>query len=156
MKVRLRPVDTADIEHFRHFHSDGEARRMAAFGSGGAPEPEAFAVRWRTIIEDEAHVARTILADEAVAGYLTHFEQLGSPAISYWIGRAWWGRGIASEALGLFLPLVAVRPLFARAAKDNRASVRVLEKNGFRTVGEDRAFAPVRGCETEEWILSLG
>jgi RimJ/RimL family protein N-acetyltransferase len=50
---------------------------------------------------------------------------------------------------------VAVRPLFARVAKDNQASLRVLEKNGFGKVGEDHGFAAARGCEVDEWILSL-
>lgn len=47
------------------------------------------------------------------------------------------------------------RPLYARAAKDNVASIRVLEKCGFRISGYERAFANARGEEIEEAILEL-
>jgi RimJ/RimL family protein N-acetyltransferase len=155
MKVRLRPAAPADIPHFQDFHGEDEGRRLAAFASQGTPEPEAFAAHWNLILANKSSIERTIVADEAVAGYVAHFEQFGRPSISYWVGRAWWGRGVASAAVAAFLPLVAVRPLFARVAKDNQGSLRVLERNGFRKVGEDRGFAPARGCEVDEWILSL-
>lgn len=51
---------------------------------------------------------------------------------SYWIGKQYWGKGIATEALLNFLPKLKVRPLYARAAKENPASIRVLEKCGFK------------------------
>jgi RimJ/RimL family protein N-acetyltransferase len=75
--------------------------------------------------------------------------------VSYWLGRPFWGRGIASRALALFLELVQERPLFARAAKDNIASVRVLQKSGFIIKGEDRGFAHARGEEIAELLLRL-
>ena len=156
MNIWLRPVEPRDIPRFFEFHCDQEARHAAAFGTADPPEPEAFAARWRGAMEDPAVIERTILADHEAVGYAAHFPQLGRPSVSYWIGRAWWGRGIATQALGAFLPLIAARPLYARAAKDNFASLRVLEKNGFRRVGEDRGFAALRGCETEDWIFSLG
>jgi RimJ/RimL family protein N-acetyltransferase len=52
--------------------------------------------------------------------------------IGYWLGREHWGRGIATDALREFLELVDERPLQATVAHANHASVRVLEKNGFR------------------------
>ena len=47
------------------------------------------------------------------------------------------------------------RPIFARAAKDNIGSVRVLQKCDFKIIGEDKGFAEGRGQETEEYILRL-
>ena len=76
--------------------------------------------------------------------------------MSYWLGGAYWGRGVATSALAAFLAELDERPLFARVAKDNAPSLRVLEKNGFRICGEDRAHAPARGAEVEEWLLALG
>ena len=46
-----------------------------------------------------------------------------------------------------------VRPLHARAASDNAASLRVLAKAGFVPVGREVSFAPARGAEIEETIL---
>jgi RimJ/RimL family protein N-acetyltransferase len=42
-----------------------------------------------------------------------------------------------------------------RAASNNVGSLRVLEKPGFRRVGLNRDFAPVRGVGAEETILRL-
>jgi RimJ/RimL family protein N-acetyltransferase len=74
---------------------------------------------------------------------------------TYWIDRAYWGQGIASEALAQFLDVVPVRPLRARAASDNARSLRVLQKAGFRVLGTAVSFAPGRGTEIEETILQL-
>ena len=66
-----------------------------------------------------------------------------------------WGRGIATRALQAFLQLEATRPLYAHAASDNGASIRVLTKCGFLIVGEGREFAHGRGEETDEVVLRL-
>jgi RimJ/RimL family protein N-acetyltransferase len=80
---------------------------------------------------------------------------LGEPEVSYWIGREFWGMGVASKALSLFLSFVDTRPLSARVAKDNLASLRVLEKCGFVRSGEGSGYSHVRGEEVEEFILHL-
>ena len=48
------------------------------------------------------------------------------------IDRAFWGRGVATEALSAFLCVEQTRPLYAGVAKHNVASIRVLEKCGFK------------------------
>ena len=53
------------------------------------------------------------------------------------------------------LQVEATRPLYAGAASDNAASIRVLTKCGFRIVGEGRAFAHGRNEETDEVELRL-
>lgn len=75
--------------------------------------------------------------------------------VSYWIGKEYWGKGIATRALSEFLSELTDRPLYARAAKDHLASLRVLEKCRFAIVGEDKGFASARGRETEEFVLEL-
>ena len=76
----------------------------------------------------------------------------GDREVTYWIGREDWGRGIATRALQEFLQLEAARPLYARAASDNAASIRVLTKCGFLIVGEGRGFAHGRNEETDEVV----
>jgi RimJ/RimL family protein N-acetyltransferase len=90
-----------------------------------------------------------------VAGYVASFQRLGIPEVCYWIGREYWGKGLATRALAELLGQVTVRPLYARVARDNLASIRVLEKCGFTISGEDRGFSNSRGVEVEEFILSL-
>jgi RimJ/RimL family protein N-acetyltransferase len=80
----------------------------------------------------------------------------GQTEVTYWVDRAVWGRGVASRALALFLSVVRTRPLFARAASDNAASLRVLEKAGFQIIDTEMSYAPGRRAETEESILRLG
>ena len=63
--------------------------------------------------------------------------------------------GIATRALEEFLRLEATRPLYAGAARDNVASIRVLTKCGFVVVGEGRGFAYGRNEETDEAVLRL-
>lgn len=69
----------------------------------------------------------------------------------------YWGQGLASRALSDFLAHVNMTcPIHARMAADNRASLRVPEKCGFRVTGQDRGFANARGAEIAELILELG
>jgi L-amino acid N-acyltransferase YncA len=49
-----------------------------------------------------------------------------------------------------------MRTLYACAASDNAASLRVLAKTGFRMIGTEVSLAPARGIESEETILRLG
>ncbi len=75
--------------------------------------------------------------------------------VTYWLGREFWGRGLATQALKRLLQLVATRPILARSAQDNPGSIRVLQKCGFKIVGEDQGFAQGRGEVTAEFILRL-
>jgi len=66
-----------------------------------------------------------------------------------------WGRGVASQAVALFLDLVPTRPLHARAASDNIGSLKVLQRAGFKINGTETSYAPARATEIEETILVL-
>jgi RimJ/RimL family protein N-acetyltransferase len=91
-----------------------------------------------------------------VAGSVSTYEDAGRREVTYWIGKEYWGKGIATRALAAYLEqVVTMRPLYARAAKDNTASLRVLEKCGFSIIGEGKGFANARGAEIEEFMLSL-
>ena len=48
--------------------------------------------------------------------------------MTYWVGREFWGKGIATASLRILLAETAERPVHARAASDNVGSLRVLEK----------------------------
>src|SRR5436309_759531 len=72
-----------------------------------------------------------------------------------WIGKEYWGMGLATQALSKFLSDIRVRPIYGRAAKDNVASIRVMEKCGFTISGSSKGFANARGKKIEEVILEL-
>ena len=153
--VRLRDVTDEDLPIFFVQQLDPEANRMAAFTAKDPADRQAFAAHWARILGDETVVNKTVVVDGQVAGHVASFEHLGEPEVSYWLGPQFWGRGIATMALTAFLRSVRTRPLYARAAKDNIASIRVLEKCGFTRSGEDRGFANARGEEVEEFVFRL-
>lgn len=153
--VRLRAVAEADLAVFFEQQLDPTANHMAAFTAEDPADRKAFMARWTRILGDETITPRTILFEGQVVGHIASFEQFGLPAVSYWLGKEYWGKGLATAALAAFLEELEVRPLYARAAKDNIASIRVLEKCGFTVTGEEKGFANARGQEIQEFILKL-
>jgi RimJ/RimL family protein N-acetyltransferase len=155
VNVVLRDVTEADIPLFFEIQLDPVANRMVAFTVENPADLAAFTAKWTKILADDRTTKQTVLADGCVAGSVLCYEQCGKPEVGYWIAREHWGRGIATRALSEFLGRMETRPLYARAAKDNRASLRVLEKCGFTIVGEDKGFSHARGMEVEEFVLEL-
>ena len=151
-QVRLRDVEEADLPRLFEHQLDSVANEMAAFP---AREREAFMVHWREILADEHVIKRTILLETEVAGNIVCFEQSERFLVGYWIGRRFWGRGIATSAVSEFVQIVTVRPLHAHVAKHNLASIRVLEKVGFSVSGEGRAAAATGGEVVDEFVYTL-
>ena len=151
----LREVAESDLAIFFEHQLDPEANRMAAFTAKDPSDRAAFDAHWDKILGDPAIVKRTIVVDGRVAGSVASFELFGQPSVAYWLGREFWGKGVATRALAQFLGIVTTRPLYARAATDNSASIRVLQKCGFTASGSDRGFANARGTEIEELIFEL-
>jgi RimJ/RimL family protein N-acetyltransferase len=133
-EVALRDVVQEDIPIFFEHQADPAATELAAFP---ARDREAFTAHWARILADRTVVAKTVVADGEVAGNVLSFVHDGRREVGYWLGRDHWGKGIATEALAEFLPVVGERPLFAGVARHNAPSIRVLEKCGFAVVGED-------------------
>jgi RimJ/RimL family protein N-acetyltransferase len=146
--VVLRDVTEDDLPIFFEHQQDPEGSRMAAFTPR---DKDAFYEHWKSkILSDEAVAKKTVLYEGHVAGNVVSFEHLGKREVGYWIGREFWGKGIATLALSEFLIHERVRPLFAGVAKHNVASVRVLEKCGFRVFEES-----VSDDGVEELLLEL-
>ena len=153
--ILLRDVAEADLPIFYQQQLDPVANVMAAFTPKDPADRDAFTARWAKILADPSITAKTILFQEQVAGHIVSHAWFGQPEISYWIGREYWGQGVATAALARFLGIVNTRPLYARAAKDNIGSIRVLQKNGFTMISEALSFSNARGEEVEELILHL-
>ena len=98
---------------------------------------------------------RAVVADGRFAGHIACYQFRPEREVGYWIGRRWWGRGVATAALRLLLAQVAHRPLAARVPHDNPGSVGVLRKCGFAPRWEERAFACGRGEEVGVQVLVL-
>ena len=128
--MQLRDIEPADLPIFYEHQLDADATRMAAFPSR---DRAAFDAHWATnILGNPAAVKQTILVDGQVAGNIGSWPQDGVRLVGYWIGKEYWGKGVATQALMALLHLVTERPLYAHVARHNAGSIRVLEKCGFR------------------------
>jgi RimJ/RimL family protein N-acetyltransferase len=153
--VVLREVRDDDLPIFFAQQLDPEANWMAAFTPRDPSDREAFMEHWAKIRADGTIALRTILFAGQVAGSIVCFSDFGEPEVGYWLGKEYWGKGIATRALAAFLRLISERPLGAHVAKDNAASLRVLQKCGFVITGAGAGFSPARGQQVEEFALTL-
>jgi RimJ/RimL family protein N-acetyltransferase len=131
----LRQVSESDLPAFFEHQRDPEATQMAAFN---ARDHDAFMAHWARILTDATVTARTIVVGGQVAGNVVSWSAGEERLVGYWVGKAFWGKGIASRALAEFLRIDRTRPLHAWVAKHNLGSIRVLQKCGFELVREQQ------------------
>jgi RimJ/RimL family protein N-acetyltransferase len=141
----LREVVESDLDAFFEHQRDPEANEMAIFP---ARDRAAFDAHWRKILADDSVIKKTIVHEGEVAGNIGSWEQDGRRLVGYWVGREFWGRGLATRALAEFVDVVPERPLHAWVATSNVGSIRVLEKCGFVQVGS-------RTTDVEELFFEL-
>jgi len=149
--VSLREVRVSDLPAFFEHQRDPEGARMAAFSSR---DHAAFTAHWHKIMANPACAIRTVLFNGSIAGNMCAWTDGNERCVGYWIGREFWGRGVASAALVQFLHHETTRPLTARVVKHNVASIRVLQKAGFTPAGAE-AFEPPSGVRLEELVFRL-
>jgi RimJ/RimL family protein N-acetyltransferase len=141
----LRDVLESDLDAFFEHQREPEANEMAIFP---ARDRDTFYAHWRRILADGSTIQKTIVHEGEVAGNVVSWEQEGKWLIGYWIGRDFWGKGIATRALGEFVAEIPQRPLHAWVAATNVGSIRVLEKCGFVQVDS-------RTSDVEELLFEL-
>lgn len=152
-EVSLRPLTAADLPEVFRWQSDPEAIAVAVVFPRDWPT---FERHFLAAIADPRVRARGILFGETLVGTISCFVREQKPMVGYWIDRAFWGRGIASQALALLLAEEPRRPLFAQAARSNTGSVRVLEHGGFVCTKEEWAEATERypACVEAHFVLA--
>src|ERR687895_4648 len=161
MGLTLREIRDEDLPLLFEQWADPVAVHMAAFTAPDHMDWDAFERRWSRLRADEADadwgtvLTRVIVVDDDVVGTIGSWGEPGEREVTYWIGRSYWGKGIATDALTAFLAVDRSRPLHARVASDNVASRRVLEKCGFRVIAAERSVAEARSAEIEELVLRL-
>jgi RimJ/RimL family protein N-acetyltransferase len=153
--ISLRAVHDSDLPVFYRQVNDPESLRMAAFTPEEPADRDAFEAHWKRVRASDEVVARTVLADGDVVGNAAVYGPPDEREVTYWVDRAYWGRGVATAALRALLAEVPDRPLYARTGADNAGSLRVLEKCGFRRSELTTGYAPARGEEIDEVVLLL-
>ncbi|HJT17220.1 MAG TPA: GNAT family N-acetyltransferase, partial [Thermoanaerobaculia bacterium] len=136
-RLILRPHEPRDLDAFCAMEMDAEVRRYV----GGLPRTrEEAEQKFRTV-----PVGAIILKSED--RYIGR-AGLHSAGIAFYIARPYWGRGFATEAARAIIDDAfrerKVSRINAHVETGNAASVRVLEKLGFKHVrhepGEPRSF----------------
>ena len=118
------------------------------YGEPNNPEGFLSPSNWEFVIGD--------VLEWLLMVYLTEALRHGSGHIGYWIAPQYRGKGFGTEALRLVLEyaenIVPEDEFYLRADKGNAASVRIMEKNGGRIVGEDGGKVFVR-IKKPDWSI---
>jgi RimJ/RimL family protein N-acetyltransferase len=143
---RLRPYRTSDAAALCAVADD---YLVARWMTRAFPHPytQADAEQWLAIATKAVGRYFAIEVAGVVAGGvgIEPFtgERQGGAAFGYWLGRAYWGRGVGTDAartLSDHALASGMRRLEAAVFEDNVASARVLEKCGFEREGRLRGL----------------
>ena len=144
-RLVLRPPRPDDLARCAELLGDYEVAKMLS----RVPYPydleqgrqylERSATRWETV-ETADELGFHVDHEGELIGGLGFKKLQETPEIGYWLGRPYWGRGFMSEALPAAIAWVfdntAHDRLACEAMRENPASIKVMEKAGFRPVGE--------------------
>ena len=155
MNISLRSLSESDLPVFFEHQQHQPALHMAAFVHEDPSDRAHFDAHWSKLMGSDKILKRSVEADGRLVGHIMSFEMEGDREITYWIDHHHWGKGIATAALLQFIEHEKTRPLNGRAAKDNAASIRSMEKCGFVLAAEERGFAHGRGEEIDEVVMRL-
>lgn len=150
--IHLRPVAECDLPILFEYQQEPEANAMAAFP---ARDRDAFMAHWAKILGNKSVVAMTVVVDGRVAGNVGCWTQDGQRLVGYWLGKRYWGKGVATQMLSMFLRLATDRPLHAYVAKHNVASIRVLEKCGFTLCAKATEAVERPADGIDEWVYVI-
>jgi 8-oxo-dGTP diphosphatase len=156
-RLLLRPVAPGDADNLHRLLNDWEVCRTLQ--TVPFPYPQQVARDWlaSTIIDRREgrafHLAITGQEEgrELLVGAvgLKLVPKTRRATLGYWIGRRYWGHGVATEAAGRMLRWALANldldEVEAMAAADNAASLAVLRRIGFRETGIGREMFLSRG-----------
>ena len=156
-RLRLRPLQPADAGRIAELADDAGLARMTA----ALPHPytladaRAFLEMQRDPLSPERNFAID-LHGEGLVGVIGFRPGAAAPwpELGYWLGRPYWGAGLATEAASGALLWVArgwgKRAVTAGHFADNPASGRVLEKAGFLYTGDREPYRSVARAGSAE------
>jgi RimJ/RimL family protein N-acetyltransferase len=153
--IELRDIDEDDHDAVFEMMRDRDAVAMAAF-TAEDPDDRAAFDRWiGRNLADPSAVTHVVTEDGGFAGIAATFSVGDDRELTYWIARHAWGRGVGTAALTLLVAHEPERPLFARVAAHNTASVAMLRRAGFTEVSRGVGYAPGVGREVDEIVFAL-
>ncbi|MEO9189308.1 MAG: bifunctional GNAT family N-acetyltransferase/(deoxy)nucleoside triphosphate pyrophosphohydrolase [Acetobacteraceae bacterium] len=162
-RLSLRPLDPTDAETLHRLVNDWEVSRTLS--AVPFPYPRELAGEWIAATRRDldagtaVHLAVTGQegTEEVLVGVigLRIIARTRAGRLGYWVGRRFWGHGVATEAAGRFarwaLANLDLDRLEANVATDNPASAAVLRRVGFRQTGVGTESFLSRGSEHPVW-----
>ena len=164
-RLILRPLLPSDAESLHRLINDWEVTRTLAVVPFPYPRPLAddwIASTARELADGTAwHLAITGHEgeQEVLVGVVSlHLERANRTGrIGYWVGRRFWGHGVATEAAGRVvrwgLANLDMDRITADVATDNPGSAAVLRRIGFRQTGEGIGHSVARGAKHPIWLF---
>lgn len=160
-RLTLRPFRTEDAAELHRLVNEWQVVRGLA--NVPYPYPRELADEWIASTAKERAAGRAwhlaITGQEGEQEILVgavglRLDAEGASAnLGYWVGRRYWGHGVAAEAAGRLarwaLANLPLARLTASVATDNPASAAVLRRIGFRQNGSGREPFLSRGTEQE-------
>ncbi|MDR4533316.1 GNAT family N-acetyltransferase [Glutamicibacter sp. PS] len=133
-ELTLREIRPSDADFIYSLASDA---RVTAFVGDGQPWSEEFTMkRLNQAVQDEHIYWLLALVNRIPIGLFVASDTGSGVEIGYWVRPENWGQGVAGRMLNAGLPLVADRfpetDLLARVHEQNTASLKLLERRGFR------------------------
>jgi RimJ/RimL family protein N-acetyltransferase len=163
-RLRLRPLTLADAPRVAELANDFQVVKM----TGGMPYPYALSDAegfiGRANAADparEVHFAVELVGEGPIGCVGFHPQESPGPELGYWLGRPFWGRGIATEMLAAVMPWArdawGRRCVIACHHHDNPASGSVLIRAGFLYTGRVEALpCKARGEAVDcRWMIWL-
>ena len=151
-RLWLRPFVRSDAPCVRELAGDWAVARML----GDMPYPMEPRAAERYIRPQRGERMLAIVLAGAVVGAVSYFRtEKQSAELGFWLGRPWWGQGLAVEAAAAVVAYGfgrdRLRSFTSGHFLDNPGSARVLEQLGFRAVGSAEVWAKSRGA----WVASV-
>lgn len=137
-RLVLRALALSDAPQMARLAGDWDVARMTS--RIPYPYSAALAEQWMQALEPGEEV-RAITLEGALIGAVGYMPQPdGAAEIGYWIGKAWWGQGYATEAGRALVRHCFTKRGYTRLTcahfVDNPASCRVIRKLGFTPIDE--------------------
>lgn len=144
--LRLRPLAAADAPEIARLAGDWDIARMTAL----IPHPYTLADAQSFIASVNGADTYAIERDGALVGCCGARSASGAYEIGYWVGKPYWGQGIATQAAGALIAHLRAREpgcvITISHMAENEASARVIRKLGFRRTGEKQTFCVARAA----------
>ena len=163
MKLNLRPWQLSDIQSLVCYADNWNiAKNMTDKFPHPYTEDAGLAFIAFANNDDPVHIFAIDINGEAVGGIGIHPQDdihRKNAELGYWLAEPFWGKGIISTAIHQMVDFTfntyEINRIFARPFGTNRASQRVLEKNGFRLEGQFEKVLYKKGEFLDELVYAI-